>query len=257
MVIQQSRPAAKTWLLAALELIAALVVARLLVGPQHPPTPCHHHHHGMAGMPKPPVPLAHWGWFEVLSLGLAGAALGWWLLRREAGPAIVSAAALAVFAGSPAVRVLASHSHLIAMVSLELLMVACPLLLLRTRPRPSVARPARSSGWMVFAVAAAVLYAGLLISIHLPAVHRHGAAAPLWLAPAALAIGAAYWFGVLCTADRLTTRARRALLLGAQEVAAFIGLLSLFGATWDQRLGGLFMMATCAAVVVPLARKIG
>src|SRR5258708_5588944 len=156
MVIQQSRPPAKTWLLAALELIAALVVARLLVGPQHPPTPCHHHHHGMAGMPKPPVPLAHWGWFEVLSLGLAGAALGWWLLRREAGPAIVSAAALAVFAGSPAVRVLASHSHLIAMVSLELLMVACPLLLLRTRPRPSVARPARSSGWIVFAVAAAV-----------------------------------------------------------------------------------------------------
>jgi hypothetical protein len=54
------------------------------------------------------------------------------------------------------------------------------------------------------------------------------------------------------------------MLFGAQELAAFIGLLSLFGAwgamahtsAWDQRLGGLVMMATCAAVAVPLGRKI-
>jgi hypothetical protein len=85
-------------------------------------------------------------------------------------------------------------------------------------------------------------------------VHRQ--AAPLWAALVALALGVAYWCGVLCTADRITTRARRMLLLGAQEVAALIGLLSLFGATWDQRLGGLLMMATCAAVTVPLARNI-
>jgi hypothetical protein len=75
----------------------------------------------------------------------------------------------------------------------------------------------------------------------------------------------AYWFAVLCTADRMTTKVRRVLLFGAQEVAAFIGLLSLLGArgamdhtsTWDQRLGGLFMMAACAAVTIPPARKIG
>jgi hypothetical protein len=249
MVIQQSRPPAKTWLLAGLELIAALLAAGLIAWTQRPCT-CPHHH------VKPAAPQIHWGWVEYGSLVVAVAALGWWLVRREASAAIVSAAALAGLASSPAVRGLAAQSHLIAMVALELLMVACPLLLLRTRPRPSVARAARSSGWMVFAVAAAVLYGGLLIVIHLPAVHRHGAAAPLWLAPAALAIGVAYWFGVLCTADNMTTRARRVLLLGAQEVAAFIGLLSLFGATWDQRLGGLFMMATCTAVTRPLVRRL-
>lgn len=67
-----------------------------------------------------------------------------------------------------------------------------------------------------------------------------------------------------------TITIRRAALFGAQEVAAFIGLLSLFGAwgamahtspvgismVWDQRLGGVFMMATCAAVTIPIASRI-
>ena len=262
MVIQQSRPSTRTSLLAAVELTAALIAARLIIWASHPPCPCPHHHH-QHGMPKTSAPLIHWGWIEYGSLGVAVAALGWWLVRRDARAAVVSAAALAGFAASPAVRGLASHSHFIAMVALELLMVACPLLLLRARPRPSVARPARGVGWTILASVAAVFYAGLLVVIHLPALHSHGTA-PTWVALFALAIGVAYWFGVLCTAERMPTRARRAMLLGAQEVAAFIGLLSLFGAwgatahtsPWDQRLGGLFMMATCAAVAVPLARKI-
>jgi hypothetical protein len=63
---------------------------------------------------------------------------------------------------------------------------------------------------------------------------------------------------------------RRALLIGAQEVAALIGLLSLFGAwgamshrsplgipsAWDQRIGGIFMIAVCAAVTLPIARTV-
>jgi hypothetical protein len=246
MVIQQTRPLARTWLLAAAELSAALIVARLIVWTQHPHTACHHHH----------GPQIHWGMVEYASTTVAIAALGWWLARRESTAAIVSVAALVAFAASPAVRGLASQSHLIAMAALELLMVACPLLLLRESPRPSAGQPARRFGWTAFGGAAAVLYAGLLIVIHIPGVHCHCVGAPLWVVPVALAIGIAYWFGVLCTADRVTTRARRVMLLGAQEVAAFIGLLSLFGATWDQRLGGLLMMITCAAVTIPVARKI-
>ncbi|MDT5348926.1 MAG: hypothetical protein QOH91_2213 [Mycobacterium sp.] len=280
MVIQQSRPSARTWLLAAAELTVALIAARLILWTDHPPTACHHHHHhhpqGTAGIPKAAAPLIHWGWVEYISLGVAVAALGWWLqlmvatrfarlrracdrhYRRAASAAVTSAAAFAIFAASPAVRSLACQSHLVAMVVLELLLVACPLLLLRARPRPSVVRPTRRVGWTIFACVAAVLYAALLIVIHLPAVHRRGAesgSAPLWLVLVALAIGVVYWFGVLCTPDRLTTRARRLMLVGTQEVAAFIGLLSLFGTAWDQRLGGLFMIATCAAVAVPLAQN--
>jgi hypothetical protein len=259
MVIQQTRPPVRTWLLAAAELSAALIVVRLFGWIQHPQTACHHHGNAMAGMPnmsESTAPQIHWGLLEYVSIGAAVAALGWWLVRRESVAAVVAVAALATFAASPAVRGLASQSHLIAMVALELLMVACPLLLLREPPRPSVCRPARRSGWTMFGAASAVLYAGLLIAIHLPAVHRHGAGGPLWVAAVELVIGIAYWFGVLCTADRVTTRARRVMLLGAQEVAAFIGLLSLAGATWDQRVGGVFMMATCAAVTIPVARKI-
>jgi hypothetical protein len=103
------------------------------------------------------------------------------------------------------------------MVALELLMVACPLLLLREPPRPSVCRPARRSGWTMFGAVSAVLYAGLLIAIHLPAVHRHGAGGPLWVAAVELVIAIAHWFGVLCTADRVTTRARRVMLLGHKK----------------------------------------
>jgi hypothetical protein len=90
--------------------------------------------------------------------------------------------------------------------------------------------------------------------------------------PAILAVVAvcALEFAVLRTGARVPVRIRRAVLLGAPEVAAFIGLLSWFGAwgamgqtsplgissAWDQRLGGLFMIATCAAVAIPLLRRL-
>ena len=125
----------------------------------------------------------------------------------------------------------------------------------------------------MFTVVAALLYSVLLIVIHLPAVHSRSAeldSVPLWVVALALAIGMAYWPAVLRTVGRVPTQIRRAALFGAQEVAAFIGLLSLFGAwgamahssplgismVWDQRLGGVFMMATCAAVTIPIASRI-
>jgi len=94
--------------------------------------------------------------------------------------------------------------------------------------------------------------------------------APLWMALVALVIGVGYWMAVLRTDGRVPVRVRRAVLIGAQEVAAFIGLLSLFGAwgamdhdsplglsaAWDQRLGGVFMLATCAAVAIPMVQRI-
>jgi len=108
---------------------------------------------------------------------------------------------------------------------------------------------------------------------HLPSVHHGGmeiAEIPLWV-PAVLAlVGVAYWAAILRTEGRVALKVRRAALLGAQELAAFVGLLAIFGAwapmddesplgispTWDQRLGGLLMMATCAAVAIPIARRL-
>jgi hypothetical protein len=274
--VQQRRPSALTWALAVVELIAAAMVARLIFFSDRT-AKSGHHDEGMPGMSaagQPAVLAAHWGALEYTALVASAAALIWWLLRRRPAPALVAALAVTVLTASPALRVLATQSHLIAMVTLELLLVVVPLLLLSARP---AVPDTRVAGWgggaTVLAVGAAVLYSALLIVVHLPAVHRRGAelgAAPLWLTFAALMIGIGYWFGVLRTAGRVPVRVRRAVLIGAQEVAAFIGLLSLFGAwgamdhdsplglsaAWDQRLGGVFMLATCAAVAIPMVQRI-
>jgi hypothetical protein len=275
MTVEQRRPHARTWLLAAVELAAAILVARLIGWTAHNPASAPVGDHGMSGMPgMPAAPAAHWGWMEYTAIGVAAAALACWLLLRQPLAAVPAATGAAVLAASPAVRVLATQSHLIAMVELELVLVIVPLLVLvAANPRAErlSARGSRTS--TVFTVVAALLYSALLIVIHLPAVHSRGAeldAVPLWVVALALAIGMAYWPAVLRTAGRVPTQIRRAALFGAQEVAAFIGLLSLFGAwgamahssplgismVWDQRLGGVFMMATCAAVTIPIARRI-
>jgi hypothetical protein len=261
--VQQSRPSALTWVLAAVELVAALILARLIVWADRPAPAAHHHGMGeTAGV--------HWGSLEYAAAVAAAGALIWWMLRRQAAPALLGAAALGVLAASPAVRVLATQSHLIAMVAIELLMVLVPLLVLSAL---RVSPGSRSTVWTLFAVTAGALFAALLIVIHLPAVHRRGGelgSAPLWLALVALVIGVAYWFAVLRTEGRVPVQIRRWVLVGAQEVAAFIGLLSLFGAwgamdhqsplgisaAWDQRLGGVFMIAACAAVAVPITRRL-
>lgn len=270
-------------MLATVELSGALAVARLIAWDDR--TVAHsvgHQDHGLPGMPgmsgSADTYSAGWGWPEYTAIGVAAAALVWLLLRRHAIAAVLAAAAVAALVTSPPVRLLATRSHLVAMVALELLLVVIPLLLLaalRGQPvDPSTEPRGFRRVWAGCAVAAALLYAGLLIVIHLPAVHHRSmelGAVPLWVAAVALAIGVGYWFGVLRTAGRVATKMRRAVLLGAQEVAAFVGLLSLFGdwgamdrgsplgipAHWDQRLGGAFMMATCAAVAIPIYRRLG
>jgi cytochrome c oxidase assembly factor CtaG len=249
-------------------LIAAITVARLIVATDHPEPAEHQHMPGMGG----PVPVAHWGWVEFTAIAVAVAALIWWLVSRRTIPAVLAGAALTVVAASGPVRIISTQSHLVAMVALEVLLVLAPLLIL-TANRPSGSSRRPNIGWTVCAGTAGVAYAALLIVGHVPAVHRRAAeigAAPLWIAIVALAIGICYWFAVLRTGARVPLAIRKAVLLGAQEVAAFIGLLSLFGAwgamgytsplrispAWDQRLGGLFMIATCVAVAIPLYRRL-
>jgi hypothetical protein len=222
--------------------------------------------------------VTRWGWVEDLAAVVAVVTLAWWLLFRHAVAAMLAAVGLTLLAGSPAVRVLASQSHLIAMMTLELTVVVAPLLVLAAMGTPPTHRSGGPSPAAAMAsVGTALLYAGGLIAIHLPTVQRRSAglgAVPVWVPIVALMIGVAYWSTLLRSAGRVPARIRLATLFSAQEVAAFICLLSLFGAwghmspmartnplgismAWDQRFGGALMMATCAIVTIPIARRIG
>lgn len=270
--VQANPPLMRTWPLAALELLGALILARVIVWAE--PPAMQHDEHGMKmpGMAGAPRLDAHWTWPVYTAIAVVAVAAVWWLLSRHALAAVVCAIAITTCAASQPARVLAAQSHLVAMVVLELLMVLTPLLVVTVLPRPTDTRPTSRRGWLSLAVGSALAYSGLLIVLHIPAVHHRGVelgAAPVWLALAAPLIGIGYWFGVLNTTAVVSEKARRASLLGAQEVAAFIGLLTLFAAwgiadhhsplgippVWDQILGGLVMMATCAAVAIPLARR--
>jgi hypothetical protein len=271
-----SAPSARTWLIAILELLAALVVARVIAGGSATPGLEHHGSNmaGMAGTTEATTPIVEWGWLSQTASGVAVGGTIWWLFTRHRIAAATAAAGLSFVASSPAVRVLATQSHLIAMAALEVLMVIVPLLVVAAvGERPSSRTRSKSTGWTSYTVAAASLYAAFLIAVHVPVVHGRGAAlgaVPLWVVFVALLVGTSYWFAVLRTAGLVPTGVRRTALFGAQEVAGFVGLLSLFGAwgsmahggplaistTWDQRLGGIFMMITCAAAVIPIARRL-
>jgi hypothetical protein len=274
MTDRRSAPSARTWVIAALELAGALVLARILVWTNQPAR--HHPEHGMAPMPgmaDAPAPQPHWTWPVYAAAVVAAAAFIWWVLRGQTVAAVVGAIALTICLASYPVRTLAAQSHLVAMIVLEVLLVLVPLSILTALPHAADTGSTgnRRAGWMVLAGGSALAYAVLLITIHVPGVHHHGGAGnvvPLWLAIATPMIGIGYWFGVLRTAAVLSLRTRRASLFAVQEIAALVGLLSLFSA-WgnpgragplgisaacDQALGGLVMMATCAAVAIPIAR---
>ncbi|MDM3973425.1 hypothetical protein QRB36_04510 [Mycobacterium marseillense] len=282
MTDRRGAPSARTWIIAAAELVGALVLARILVWTDRPAG--HRHEpgmaptHGMAPMsdvPKPFAPQAQWTW-PVLTVGvLAIAAFIWWVSRRQIVVAVVGATAAIICMASHPVRVLAAQSHLVAMIVLEVQLVAVPLWILTVLPSAADTgrRGCRRAGWMLLSGGSALAYAALLIAIHLPGGHHHGGArnvVPLWLAIAASIIGIVYWFGVLRTAAVLPLKIRRISLLAAQEIAALVGLLSLFGAwgvpgvagplkisvAWDQALGGLVMLVTCAAVAIPISRRL-
>jgi hypothetical protein len=273
---RRGAPSARTWIIAAVELIGAFVLARIMVWTDRPAG--QHHEYGMTtmhGMPEMPVPQLHWTWPVCTAGVLALAAFLWWVWRGQAVIAVVGATAATIYMASHPVRMLAAQSHLIAMIVLEVQLVAVPLWIVTLLPSAADTgrTGCRRAGWMLLAGGSALAYAALLIAIHLPGEHHHrgaGNVVPLWLAVAASTIGVAYWFGVLRTAAVLSLRVRRTSLLAAQEVAALVGLLSLFSAwggpgpagplkisvAWDHALGGLVMMLTCAAVAIPIARRL-
>jgi hypothetical protein len=272
MTVRRNGPSARTWLFAALELIGALVLARIIVWTDPPaPHSTHHDMESMPGLTDSPTQNLHWSWTVYAAGAVAAVTAVWWLSRKNVVAAVVCAVAMTICAAAHPLRVLATQSHLVAMLMLEVLMVLVPLLILTALPSPR--RTTHRCGWLALVIGSALAYSALLIVIHIPAVHHTGVesgAAPWWLLLVAPLIGVGYWYGVIRTTAVVDTRIRRAALFGAQEVAAFVGLLSLFGAwgatphqnriglpdAWDQRLGGLVMMATCAAVAIPIARRI-
>lgn len=265
----RQRPSARTWTLVVLELVAAAVIAWLLVlRPEEEPR-----RHPIPVVPASRVPA--WGWPEYLVGLIVVAAVLWWLATRYPIAALTAGLAVVALTCLSTVRVLVVHSQLFTMVVLELLLVAAPLLLLAAVKTPR--RDGRPAGWggteTVLAVLAALAYTGLLIGVQLPAARAaivRAGAVPLWSVPIAVVVGVCYWAAVLRTSARVPRPVRLAVLLGGQEIAGFIGLLSLFGvwvpigntaplglsAAGDQRLGGIVMLAASAAVAIPLARRL-
>jgi len=273
-IAAQDRPGRRTWLLAVIELLAALLVARLLL---RTTAIYGSAHHDMSAMAEPTTPpLIQWTSLEYSTIGLAVLAGIWWLVKRGPTAAALAGVGLIVVAASLPMRTLATDSHLVAMFVLELLLVIAPLMLIAALPG-SVARRRgvahrRNRWWTSYTAATGLFYSALVIWLHTPAVHHRadGNPAPLWLAGVTLAIGLCYWSAVVRPPGAVSLAVRRAVLIGAQEVAAFVGLLSLCGAwggsahhsalgipaLWDQRLGGALMIATCAAVSLPLLSKL-
>jgi cytochrome c oxidase assembly factor CtaG len=229
---------------------------------------------GSSGVHPPQSPQFHWSSAIFTGAGFTTAMLIWWLATRARIPAVLAAAGLVGLAASETGRVMTLQSHLVAMAELEALLVAVPVLLIAAARR---GRPAAGSGhsrpWTVWVVIAVILNSALLIALHLPAVHRHGAhlgMVPLWLTLLVIAIGLGYWAAILITAGRVRPALRRNALILGQEVAAILGLAALLrpfphtqhinplglSPTVDQRLGGVLMVVTCAAVTLPLAKRL-
>lgn len=258
------------WVIAALEITAAAAIARLVS--LSPPAPSGHHHH-MTAMPMLSL---EWGATEFGLLVVIFVALGAWMFADNAVSLFVVAAAIVGLVASQPVRMLAAQSHLAAMVALEFVMVVAPILLCAGISRlrlMSDRRSGRGRAWTAATIVLALAYAVFVVVVHLPVAHRTLAETghvPGWVVAAAAVIGCSYWIAVLGTLGGASRNVRRSALLGSQEVAAFIGLLSIFGAwgamphvnplglspAWDQRLGGLFMLVTCAVVAIPGARHL-
>jgi hypothetical protein len=273
-VAPSGRPAGRVWFIATLEIIGAIVVARLILSTSSQPSTAHHEH--MTGMRHGLISQPHWYTYHFGILLLVVLALGVWLVTRSAIPALVVVGGIVMLVASEPARAMAAQSHLLAMVALELTLVAVPIFLWSAWPRFRARHhqhTQRSRAWDFAAIGTAAMYAALLIAIHVPAIHHRvtgTGATPVWLVVAVLVIGLLYWPTILAPCSGTSVRVRRAALIGAQEVAAFVGLLSLFGAwgsmasttplglsmAWDQRLGGIFMLTTCAAVTLPIERRL-
>lgn len=267
-------PTPRMWAAAVTEVAVAVVVGALLLhfsaatpfteSMPHAPERFSHRH-GMA-----PVGTAG----AIAVSAMTALALVWWLARRTRIPAICGAVGLVAVVMSGPVCTLAVQSHLLAMAALEVVLVVAPLLLVSVIPRrPPTSASKRSRSWTIGAIAAGVAFSALLVVLHLPHVHRLTAeltAVPGWLPLLAIVLGTSYWVAILLSAGRVAASVRRTALIAGQEVAAILGLASLFlpspylhhtsplglSAIWDQRLGGALMVLTCAAVALPLLRRL-
>lgn len=273
--VDQTRLTPKLFLAAGLEIGAAVAVAALVMrGTHRSGSAGHaHSHSGMAAM-HPETATAHWPVTTIAAGVFAAGALLWCLRTRSRVGAALAAAGLAVLAASPWVRTVSVTSHLVAMAALEVLAVAVPLLIVAAVRRPAPTDADRSTRpYTAAVIAAAVCYSGMLIVLHLPVIHdRAGQLAllPLWLVPVVAAVGIAYWTSILTTAGRVRTSVRRRALIIGQEVGAILGLAAIIrpdtgmahssplgiSAQLDQRLGGVLMLVACAAVTLPLMKRL-
>ncbi len=268
---------------AAAEIGAAVVVGAILITASRPTGASgrdHSGHDGHAGhgahTPEmAPHGAATWQWSfpATIAATVAVVALLWWIASRTKVAAVLAAAGLVAMAMSEPLRGLALHSHLIAMLVLEVLMVGVPLLVLSALPRTHRMSAKTSPVGIASLVGVVVLNSTFLVMLHLPVVHDRTAdlmSVPLGVVGLATVIGLSYWAAILCTGAVASARARRTALIIGQEVSAVLGLAALllpspymnhaniFGisSTTDQRLGGLVMLVTCAAVTLPLARRL-
>lgn len=259
------------WVAAASEITVAIVVGTIMLhyGAADRSTPdmasLHSDHHAAQ---------IHWSATSLIVAALTASVLMWWMITRASIPAVLTAVGLMCVVVSEPVRVLALQSHLVAMAVLEVLLVAVPLLLLAARRRTGVTpRPERSGAWAAGLITATTVYGCFLVALHLPGIHHRAGGltmVPLWLAASAVAIGMTYWAAILLTAGHVRPSTRRTALIIGQEVGVIIGLAALFvpspfldhtsplglSSTTDQRLGGALMVLTCAAVTLPLVRRL-
>ncbi|HET7741989.1 MAG TPA: hypothetical protein VFL67_15190, partial [Mycobacterium sp.] len=212
----------------------------------------HSHHHAAQ---------IHWSVTSLIAAALTGSALVWWAATRARTPAVLTAVGLVWLGVSEPVRMLALQSHLSGMAVLEALLVGVPLLLVSAWRAPTRHR-GQSSLWTMWVIAFAGLSSALLIALHLPGLHDRGAELdllPVWLPILIVSIGTGYWTAILGTAGSVRPALRRGALVIGQEVAVILGLAALIAPSppsLDQRLGGLLMISTCAAVTLPLLKRL-
>ncbi len=269
------QPSTGVWIAAAVEVVVALAVGAILFHHGGAPSPDIPAMPDMAGMPSRhhAAPI-HWTAGTFAMIAFTAAMLVWWAANQAPLPAVLGAVGLVGVATSDPVRTMSLQSHVVAMAALEALLVAAPLLAVTARRREQKpAAVSRSGLWTAGIVVAVMLNSVFLVALHLPGIHSRAAdltAAPLWLAGVAVFVGSSFWAAILLTGRHVDASRRRHALIVGQEVAMILGLAALFAPSpymhhadplglstiTDQRLGGALMVLTCAAVTLPLARRL-
>lgn len=262
------------WIAAAAEIAVALGVGTLILRTGQTTDASGNGSSSMADMHASLSPQFLWHPGILIAAGTTAAMLIWWSASRARIAAILAAAGLVGLSASETVRTMAAQSHLVAMAALEALLVAAPLLLVAALQRNQPTTGSRHSrSWTAWVIIAVALNSGLLIALHLPTVHSRAAqlgVVPLWLTLLVVVVGLSYWGAILITGGRVRLALRRGALIIGQEVAGILGLAALLrpfshmqhtnplglSTIMDQRLGGILMLVTCAAVTLPIAKHL-